>query len=107
MKPGALRLLEAIEFSANVVRALTGKCVVGIEANEARCNEMVEQSLALATALAPVIGYDQAAEIAKEAYRSGKTIREIARARRVLPEQRLEALLNPWRMTRPGLSEKA
>jgi fumarate hydratase class II len=102
----ALRLLEAIEFSANVVRGLTEKCIIGIEANRQRCNEMVEQSLALATALAPVIGYDQAAEIAKEAFCTGKTIREVARARNIAPEQELDAMLNPWRMTYPGLFEK-
>jgi len=76
----ALRLLEAIEFTANVVRLLTAKCIDGIEANRERCSAMVEQSLALATALAPAVGYDQAAEIAKEAFRTGKTVREVARA---------------------------
>jgi fumarate hydratase class II len=101
----ALRLLEAIEFSANAVRALTEKCIVGIAANRQRCSAMVEQSLALATALAPVIGYDQAAEIAKEAFRTGKTVREVARAHHVAPEHELEAILNPWRMTQPGLLE--
>jgi fumarate hydratase class II len=102
----ALRLLEAIEFSANVVRIFTDKCILGIEANQLRCNEMVEQSLALATALAPVIGYDQAAEIAKEAFRTGKTIREIARARNVVPDDELDAILDSWRMTHPGMLEK-
>ena len=55
-----LRLLEAIEFSANV-SALAGKCVEGIEANQERCQQMVEQSLSRVTILAPVIGYDAAA----------------------------------------------
>src|ERR687892_2471962 len=64
----ALRLLEAISFSANVVKAFTKKCVVGIEANKQRCEEMIEKSLAMVTALAPVIGYDAAAKIAKESY---------------------------------------
>jgi fumarate hydratase class II len=81
----ALRLLEAIEFTANVVKAFTEKCVVGIEANEERCKEMVEQSLAMVTALAPVIGYDAAAKIAKESYATGKTVREIASAHKILP----------------------
>jgi fumarate hydratase class II len=102
----ALRILEAVEFSANVVRILTAKCIVGITANRQRCNEMVEQSLALGTALAPVIGYDQAAEIAKEAFHTGKTVRAIARARHVVAERELDAILNPGRMTRPGLAKK-
>ncbi len=102
----ALRLLEAIDFSANVVRIFTDKCVSGIEANEQRCNEMVEQSLAMVTALAPVIGYDRAAEIAKEAFHTGKTIREVARARKILSDDQLDAILDPWRQTGPRLREK-
>ncbi len=85
-----LRLLEAIEFTANVVKAFTQKCVVGIEANEERCKEMVEQSLAMVTALAPVIGYDAAAKIAQEAFAAGKTIREVARTRKLLPDEELD-----------------
>ncbi|MGE5302279.1 MAG: class II fumarate hydratase [Alphaproteobacteria bacterium] len=102
----ALRLLEAIEFSAKVVTIFTDKCIAGIEANPQRCNDMVEQSLALATAIAPVIGYDRAAEIAKEAFRAGKTIREVARAHNLVPDDQLDAMLDPRRMTRPGRSKK-
>jgi fumarate hydratase, class II len=101
----ALRLLEAIEFTANVVKAFTDKCIVGIEANEERCKAMVEQSLAMVTALAPVIGYDAAAKIAKEAFATGKTVREVARAHHVLPDKELEKILDPWRMTQPGIPE--
>ena len=60
----------------------------------------------LATALAPVIGYDEAAKLAKEALRSGRTIRELALARGIAPE-RLDELLDPARMTEPGLDEGA
>jgi fumarate hydratase, class II len=102
----ALRLLEAIEFSANVIRIFTEKCIIGIEANKQRCNEMVEQSLAMVTALAPVIGYDRAADIAKEALNTGKTIREVARARKIVPDDELRAILNPWRATHPGIPAK-
>jgi fumarate hydratase class II len=102
----ALRLLEAIEFTAKVVKAFTEKCVVGIEANEERCKEMVEQSLAMVTALAPVIGYDAAAKIAKESYATGKTVREIASAHKILPPDKLAKILDPWRMTEPGIPEK-
>ena len=101
-----LRLLEAIEFTANVVKAFTEKCVVGIEANEERCKEMVEQSLAMVTALAPVIGYDHAAKIAKEAFTTGKTVREVALARKILAPEKLSRILDPWRMTEPGIPEK-
>jgi len=101
-----LRLLEAISFSASVARAFTEKCVVGIEANKERCEEMVEKSLAMVTALAPVIGYDAAARIAKESFTSGKTVREVAKAHKVLPEEKLKKILDPWRMTKPGIPEK-
>ncbi len=101
-----LRLLEAITFSASVVKAFTEKCVVGIEANKERCEEMIEKSLAMVTSLAPVIGYDAAAKIAKESFTTGKTVREVARARKVLPEEKLKKILDPWRMTEPGIPEK-
>jgi fumarate hydratase, class II len=102
----ALRLLEAIEFSANVVKAFTEKCVAGIEANEERCREMVEQSLAMVTALAPIIGYDNAAKIAKEAFSTGKTIRQAAEAQKILSKQQLDEILDPRRMTQSGLPAK-
>ena len=102
----ALRLLEAITFSATVVNAFTEKCVVGIEANKEHCEEMIEKSLAMVTALAPVIGYDAAAKIAKESYATGKTVREIALAHKVLPADKLAKILDPWRMTEPGIPEK-
>ena len=102
----ALRLLEAITFSANVVNAFVEKCVVGIEANKAHCEEMIEKSLAMVTSLAPVIGYDAAAKIAKESFTTGKTVREVALAHKVLPPEKLAKILDPWRMTEPGIPEK-
>jgi fumarate hydratase, class II len=102
----ALRLLEAIEFSANVVRIFTEKCIVGIAANKQRCNEMVEQSLAMVTALVPVIGYDKAAEIAKTALNTGKAVREVARARKIMPDDELNGILDPWRATHPDTPKK-
>jgi fumarate hydratase class II len=63
---------------------------------------MIEKSLAMVTALTPHIGYDAAARIAREAYESGKTVREVALEKQVLPEEKLEKILDPWRMTEPG-----
>jgi fumarate hydratase, class II len=102
----ALRLLEAITFSASVAKAFTEKCIVGIEANPERCEEMIEKSLAMVTALAPVIGYDAAAKIAKESFTTGKTVREVAREHKVLADDKLNKILDPWRMTEPGMPEK-
>src|SRR5438552_271303 len=102
----ALRLLEAITFSASVVKAFTERCIVGIEANKEHCEEMIEKSLAMVTALAPLIGYDAAAKIAKESYATGKTVREVALAHKVLPPDKLAKILDPWRMTEPGIPDK-
>jgi fumarate hydratase class II len=98
----AHNLLESIRLLGNVVDAFTEKCVLGIEANEERCRELVELSMAMVTSLAPKIGYDRAAEIAKETAKTGKTVREIARERKILPDAELNAALDPVAMTEPG-----
>src|SRR5574341_2213943 len=98
----AHNLLQSIELLGRVSENFSVRCIEGIRADEKRCRDSIEQSLAMCTALAPAIGYDAAAKIAKEAYRTGKTVREVARSQQVLPEARLEALLDPWRMTEPG-----
>ena len=102
----AHNLLESIELLAQSAKNFKERCIQGIKADEARCRSMIEQSLAMCTALAPVIGHDRAAKIAKEAYRSGKTVREVALAKKVLPKHQLTKLLNPWKMTEPGIKEK-
>ncbi len=101
----AHQLLESMRVLANAIRAFAERCVAGISANRERCAATIEQSLAMCTALAPVIGYDAAAAIAKESFATGKTVREIARARGVLPDDALERILDPWRMTMPGIPE--
>jgi fumarate hydratase class II len=98
----AHNILESIRLLGNVTDAFTEKCVVGIEANEERCRELVELSMAMVTSLAPKIGYDRAAEIAKESARTGKTVREICREKKVLQESDLEGALDPIAMTEPG-----
>jgi fumarate hydratase class II len=98
----AYNLFQSIELLASVSTNFATKCIEGITANEARCKSLIEESLAMCTALAPEIGYEAAAKLAKEAYRSGKTVRQIAQEQKVLPTQRLTELLDPWRMTEPG-----
>ena len=98
----AYNLLQSIELLATVSDNFAAKCVEGITANKERCQSLIEQSLAMCTALAPEIGYEAAAKLAKEAYRSGKTVREVAKEQKVLPEKQLDELLDPWRMTEPG-----
>jgi len=102
----SLRLLEAILFSANVVSLFSDKCVDGIVADRERCEEMVERSLAMATALAPLIGYESAAKIAQEALATGQTVREVAQNKKLLATEDLDKVLDPWRMTEPGIPVK-
>jgi fumarate hydratase class II len=98
----AYNTLESIRLLANVVRLFRDKCVSGITANRERCQELVEYSMAMVTSLAPIIGYDRAAEIAKESAKTGKTVREICREKQVLPEVDLNRILDPIEMTKPG-----
>src|ERR1022692_3624098 len=95
-------LLESIRLLANVVDAFCEKCVRGIISNKERCRELVELSMAMVTSLAPKIGYDRAAEIAKESAKTGRTIREICLEKKVLPVEELERALDPAGMTEPG-----
>jgi fumarate hydratase class II len=97
----AVALLESIGLLSASARNFADRAVAGLAATE-RGPALVEQGLMLATALAPEIGYDAAAALAKEAFKSGRTIRELATERGIAPDQ-LEALLDPAKMTEPGL----
>ena len=101
----AHNLLQSITLLSNVSQVFTDKCVVGIKADRKRCEDMIEQSLAMCTVLAPIIGYDAAAKIAKEAYETGKTVRQVALEKKVLPEDELNRVLDPMSMTEPGITE--
>ena len=90
----ARNLLESIRLLAAAARLFAERCIDGIEADRERAAELVERSLAMVTVLAPRIGYDRAAEIAKEAARSGRTVREICLEQAVLPADELETLLD-------------
>jgi fumarate hydratase class II len=101
----AVSLLESISLLANVAEAFREKCVDGIEADEERCNELIELSLSMVTALAPRIGYDKAAAIAKESVATSRTVREICQERLAelgLTETDLNDLLDPARMSGGG-----
>jgi len=98
----AHNVLESIRLLSNVAQAFQDKCISGIVANADRCKELVELSMAMVTGLAPIIGYDRAAEIAKESATTGKTVRQICREGQVLPEDQLNRALDPVEMTKPG-----
>ena len=97
----AYALHEAIHCLANGARVFADACVHGIEADEARCSELVQRSLMLVTALNPFIGYDQAATVAKEALASNRTLREIVLEKKLMDAATLDRALDPLRMTKP------
>ena len=104
MMPGmTYALLQSISLLAHASTVLAEKCVDGIVANEERIRELLEGNLSLATALAPSIGYDAAAAIAKQAFKDGKTARDVALSRGVLPPDELERVLDARAMTEPGV----
>jgi fumarate hydratase class II len=100
----AYNLLQAVELLQRVIENFTEKCLKGLRANIERCQELVEQSLALCTPLAVEIGYDKAAQLAHRAYESGKTVREVALELDILPKEKLAKILDAGAMTRPGIA---
>src|SRR5436305_6500558 len=98
----AYALLQSIRLIADAARSFTDNCVVGIRANEQRIRELTERSLMLVTALAPKIGYDKAAKIAKTAHANGTTLREEAIASGHVTAAEFDRLVRPKKMVRPG-----
>ncbi len=94
-------LLNSIKLLTNVVTIFEEKCVRGIVANEKACEHYIEKSLALCTSLVPLIGYDKAAELAKKAYKTGKTIRQICLEEKILSKAELDKALDPKTMLSP------
>jgi fumarate hydratase class II len=95
----AYNLLNSVTILANGCRLFASRCVEGIEANEARCAALIEQSLAMVTALNSRIGYDAAAAIAKESVATGKTVRELCLEKKLIPADELARLLDARSMT--------
>ena len=97
----AYNLLQSIELLGRAAHVFADRCVSGIAANRERCESLVEQSLAMCTSLAPLIGYDQAADIAKESFKTGKTVRQVAAERKILDPAELKKAMDAKRMTQP------
>lgn len=95
--------LESLTYLANSVRAFDEKAAQGLVANKERAESLVEWSMSMVTSLVPVIGYDRSAAIAKEAVHKNKTVRQLCIEQHVLPESELDELLNPRKMTEPGV----
>ena len=98
----AYNFLQSTQLLGDAAVSFTDNCVVGIKADEKRIRELMERSLMLVTALAPKIGYDKAAEIAKTAHKNGTTLREEAVRLGHLTGAEFDRLMRPERMTRPG-----
>jgi fumarate hydratase class II len=100
----ARNTLESLTYLAASVHAFTTKAVAGMIVHHHRAESLVEWSMCMVTSLAPVIGYDEAAKLAKRAVQEGRTVREICITERILPEDQLKVLLDARAMTEPGLS---
>jgi fumarate hydratase class II len=94
-------VLQTVTLLAKATGAFVDLCAADMQANAEQCEAMVEQSLSMVTSLNPYIGYERAAALAKEAFKTGKTIRDLCREQNILPEADLEKALDPWRMTEP------
>ena len=96
-------LLESIQLLARVSRVFADKSIAGMTANEETCRDSVERSPNIATPLNPLIGYDQAALIAKRSFQERRPVRELAREMTKLDPKEIERALDPRRQTEPGL----
>jgi aspartate ammonia-lyase len=99
----AWNALHSTRILTNATRVFRERCVAGIRADESRARELLDRSTALATALSPYIGYAETADIAKTAVNTGRTIRDLVRERKLLPDDQLDAILSAEAMTSPGV----
>ncbi|SER88963.1 aspartate ammonia-lyase [Salisediminibacterium halotolerans] len=100
-------LLDSIKMMTNVIDVFNNYCIQDIKANTDRMEQYVNQSVGIITAINPHIGYEPASSIAKEAISSGRPVREICIERGVLSEEELDLILDPYKMTTPGISERS
>ena len=94
--------LESVTLLANVSNVFVDKLLTDLEVNKERCEELLNQSLMMVTSLAPEVGYDNAAKLAKQAFEENKTIRELVKEQGLIDDTKLDELLDPDKMTRPG-----
>lgn len=95
------KLFESLVCLKNAVKTLTENCITGIRSNRARCEELLDESVGTVTALCPYLGYKQSAELAKEALRTNRKIKDLVREKHLLDDELLEKILNPFAMTEP------
>lgn len=95
------KLFESLVCLKNAVKTLTENCITGIRSNRARCEELLDESVGTVTALCPYLGYKQSAELAKEALKTNRKIKDLVREKHLLDDELLEKILNPFTMTEP------
>ncbi len=93
--------IESTSLLANMSNVFVDKLLTDLQVNEERCKELIDQSLMMVTSLAPIVGYEKSAALAKEAFKSGQTIRELCLEQNILPEAELNEALDPSSMTEP------
>lgn len=99
-------LFQSIETLTSAVKTLVDNCIIGITANETRCREMVDNSIGIITAICPYVGYEMAADIAKEALNTDQPVKKLILEKGLLNEEQLQTILNPYTMTEPGILGK-
>lgn len=99
-------LFQSIETLTFAVKTLIDNCIVGITANEEHCRRMVESSIGIITAICPYVGYERASNIAKEALRTGRSVRDLILERGLMDKEQLQTVLDPYTMTEPGILGK-
>lgn len=99
-------LFQSIETLSSAVKTLVDNCIIGITANEERCREMVDNSIGIITAICPYVGYETAADIAKEALNTNQPVKKLILEKGILDEEQLNTILNPYTMTEPGILGK-
>ena len=100
----AYNLFRSLKILRNAVVIFTKYCIDVMEANTERCREWVDRSVGIITALLPHIGYEASSAIAKEAYRSGRPVRELVLESGLLTQEEIEIILSPQEMTVPGIA---
>lgn len=100
------KLFQSIETLTFAVKTLVDNCIVGITANEERCRRMVENSIGIITAICPYVGYERAAEVAKEALNSDRSVKELVLEKGLMDQEQLNRVMDPYHMTEPGIPGK-
>lgn len=99
-------LFQSIDTIAYAVNTFVDNCVIGITANETRCRYFVENSVGIITAICPYVGYQKVAEIAKEAIKTGESVRKLIIEKGLLTKEQMDEIMDPVQMTEPGISGK-